>query len=276
MNLKRTIKYRDLFFFSVWLGLKAILSGKVTRESIRRILCPLDISRFYELPKVANGLKLKKGTNVLDISSPKLLVYFLAKYNKDVTFYAIDKFEGELISWKNIAKPPRNLIIIPGDATKLNYPDNFFEEVFSVSVIEHVGNGNDFQDSVMVKEIYRVLKREGRFVFTTIVSNKAKTVYKDSDPVSSIKIPNNKVFFCRIYNYKGLEKTVLNIKPFKRVTEEICNYKHVFYEQIFNNLMFFSLLLGWLNYVIAPLMISTTENTRHIGGRAEYFATLEK
>jgi hypothetical protein len=50
--MDRNFNFLDLYFYSVFLGLKAIFRGKITKESIKRVLCPMDPSRYYELPRV--------------------------------------------------------------------------------------------------------------------------------------------------------------------------------------------------------------------------------
>lgn len=273
---QRNITYKNLYYHSLKIGGQAILRGIITKESIKRILCPLDVSRYYEIPNVANALRLKDGLKILDISSPKLLVQYLSVHYPGVTFYAIDKFRNELNSWKKIIKPQKNLKIIPGDAVNLKYPDNFFDEVFSISVIEHVGDENKALDSKMVQEVYRVLKGGGRFTFTTIISNKEKIYFRNKDVYSTNKMKKKKTFFYRLYTPDLIKRRLLHAAPFRLKYEEVCNYRFPIYEYIFNRFMPLTLLAGWLNFFIAPKLIAITKSVKHIGKRAEYFAILQK
>jgi ubiquinone/menaquinone biosynthesis C-methylase UbiE len=268
--------YKNLFVFSVKLGIKALSRGLITKESIKRIFCPLDVSRYYELPRVIRALKLKNGSRILDISSPKLITYYLAEKFPGIKLYAIDKYKGELDSWKNIAQPPRNLKIIVGDATKLNFRKEYFDEAYSISVIEHVGDSKKHKDSKMVEEIYRVLKKGGRFIFTTVISNKEKIYFKSKNIYSANKTKKKQIFFYRLYTPNSIKQRLLNIASFQPKYMEVCNYRFPFYEYVFNKLMPLSLFAGWLNYFIAPKLINITKNIKHTGKRAEYFAILQK
>ncbi len=267
--------YLNLFLFSAKIGFKAILSGKITKEAVKRILCPLDPARYYELPKVLNCLRLKSGSRVLDVSSPKLLVYYLAEKNPSVEFYAIDKFEEELKNWDRIIKRPKNLHLLTEDATHLSFVNSYFEEVFSVSVLEHIHNPKGHGDSNAVREIYRVLKGNGRFLFTTMISNQFNEVFSNREMYSSNKT-RKRTFFYRTYDYHTLTTRILKVAPFRIVREEVCNYRFILLESIFNRLIPFSAVFGFLFLLLAPLMINTSKSTNCINKRAEYFAILAK
>ncbi len=270
------VSYLDLFIFSLKIGVNALLKGNVTKESIKRILCPLDVSRYYEIPKVINSLIIKKGMKVLDISSPKLITYYLATKFPGVTFYATDKFKSELASWEKLMPNIKNVIVKLEDATKLTFKNNLFDIVYSVSVIEHLGNEKNFEDTKMIVEVERVLKSRGTFALTTIISNKSKIVFKNKNLYSTDNNKINKTFFCRIYSYPQLKDRLLNKTNLKVTQEEVCNYKYTFYEYIFNTLMPLSILLGWVNLLFVPFMLNTTNKTDNINSRSEYFASFLK
>ncbi len=267
---------KDLFNFSITIGIKSILlRKKITKEAIKRILCPLDPPRYYELPQIANSLLLKRGSKILDISSPKLLVFYLAEKYPYINFFAIDKFEKELDNWIEITEKPSNLVLLSGDATQLNFPNNYFDEIFSVSVIEHIGNSIDHGDSDMVKEIYRVLKKKGRFLLTTVISTHFNKIYKNRQIYSNNK-SRKKTFFSRIYDYQALTKRILKVKPFTIFDEEICNYRFSLLENIFLNTSPFTVPFGFVFLFLYKFMIRTTRSHAIIKKRAEYFGVLVK
>jgi len=269
--------YFDLFRYSLEIGFESISRGIITLESIKRIVCPMDVSRYYELPVIANNLRLKKGSKILDISSPKLLTYYLANKFKKVNLYGIDKYMSELDSWKAIITSPKNLKIEYGDATKLQYPSNSFDEVFSISVIEHLGNKVIRDDVKMMKEVYRVLKKGGRFYLTTIISNKKSIVYKNKRYYDKNINIGRKSFFCRIYDYQDIRKNILGSTKFRLIKEELCGYRYPSYEKLFNSTSPLSaIFMGWLNLVVLPVSIYVQPILIHIPKRAEYFCVLEK
>ena len=67
-----------------------------------------------------------------------------------------------------------------GDATKLSFPDNFFDSIFDFGVIHHIPNWKDCVD-----EMYRVMKNGGRLFiedfsiesFNSPLGNKFKTFF---------------------------------------------------------------------------------------------------
>jgi len=221
-------------------------------------------------------MELKGRQRVLDLSSPKLLVCFLAQQYPVIDFYAIEKSEEELQAWQEIAPKLKNLFLSKDDATKLSFPNGYFDKVYSVSVIEHINLKRANGDSKAIKEVDRVLKRGGRFIFTTMISNSFRNEYRDRDIYSDKGNKEKKTFFCRVYDYKNLRKRVLEIKNFRVLKEEVCNYRFPVYESIFNKLVPYSVIYGFLHVIIAPLMIKTEKNMKKINKRAEYFAVLEK
>ncbi len=268
--------YKSLFWHSQIIGIKSILKGYVNKESLKRIVCPMDFSRYYELPVVLNSLRLNKGKKILDISSPKLLASYISSKYPSIRLWGIDKFKDEILNWSTIIGSKKNLVLEYGDGTKLKYPNNFFDEVYSISVIEHVGNNKNTDDSKMMKEVYRVLKKNGRFYFTTIISKSPKVVFKNKRYYSSSNLKKDKMFFCRIYSYPEVVKRLLNATDFKVIKEEVCNYRFPIIETIFNKTMPYSGVLGFLNYFIAPMSIRRQKVSKPIPFRAEYFCILQK
>jgi ubiquinone/menaquinone biosynthesis C-methylase UbiE len=122
-------------------------------------------------------MRLGRKGAVLDLSSPKLLVYFLAQRYPQIDFYSIDKSEEELLSWQEITPKLNNLFLSKDDATKISFPDGYFDEVYSVSVIEHINLKKVNGDSKAMEEIYRVLKKG--FTQARVV-NKEKPFFVES------------------------------------------------------------------------------------------------
>ena len=90
--------------------------------------------------------------------------YLLAKYYNHVTAIDLDP----AISW-NEQRDNLNFEVV--DATHLPYPDGYFDDVYSVSVIEHFKLGTA---AGACKEAYRVLKDGGRFAITVDIGEERK------------------------------------------------------------------------------------------------------
>jgi SAM-dependent methyltransferase len=58
-------------------------------------------------------------------------------------------------------------IIVKGDVTKLQFPDNFFDIVLMKQVLDYLPKNAQLK---AIKEIYRVLKNNGQFILSAIVS----------------------------------------------------------------------------------------------------------
>lgn len=125
------------------------------------LLNPVDCVRYTEfsrLLKFLNGENLN-GLQVLDVSSPFVLSFLLARGNH-VIKTDIDPGEGKNIS------PSSQLMFKCEDATKLSFADNSFDLTCSVSVIEHIYCGY----LQAVQEMIRVTKPGGHIYLTFPVS----------------------------------------------------------------------------------------------------------
>jgi SAM-dependent methyltransferase len=131
---------------------------------------PMNYVRQMELPLVMELLSVKKEDSVLDVSSPKLLaLYYSIMGVKQVVAsdrddYFVNDFEqySEQLSLK--------LRTEVFDVTqKTEFPNNYFDKMFSVSVIEHI-NGDG--DQAAVKEMLRMLKPGGSLVLTVPAWNR--------------------------------------------------------------------------------------------------------
>lgn len=104
--------------------------------------------------------KFVMGKVVLDIGcGPRPGSKFLAKMAKRVV--AID-ISREAIEYAKSNYKGKNLEYYVMDATKLKFPDESFEVVTSLEVLEHIKNYRKY-----LSEIKRVLRPEGIYVFST-------------------------------------------------------------------------------------------------------------
>ena len=99
--------------------------------------------------------------------------------------YAIkDKLDPNTVITE--AKKHFNVKPMQFSATKIPFPDNYFDKVYSISVMEHIE-----KDSKAMDEVYRVLKPGGKFVFTTEVNIFIGMKYKP-------------LYFLRVYSLSEL------------------------------------------------------------------------
>lgn len=162
------------------------------KPGFQRLLVPLDPWRYYEMGVLAEQAYAGR---CLDISSPKLLTSLLQREGSG-DWLGIDLFTDEIEAWKTI-DPALELEV--QDATKLPYEDESFDTALCVSVVEHMGRGND---TAALREIFRVLKPGGTFYLTTMVAAEEHDVFGGDEIYgnASERVDAERVFFEHVYS----------------------------------------------------------------------------
>lgn len=163
-------------------------------------------SRSWEYMLAAQLIDYSPTDVVLDVGAYNTyFCNYLA--NQVCCVYAIDNFywskrdyvvkhHHELTPEEWIAKVKSsgydNLIIEDQDIENLKYPDNYFDKIMNISTIEHVKD-----DEAAFKEMYRVLKPDGKLVLTTEMH-----LTKPQPYIEVTKTGEERYY--RIYSYKTL------------------------------------------------------------------------
>jgi SAM-dependent methyltransferase len=131
------------------------------------------------------------GSTILDVGCcDSLLALGLAK--KGYKVYGIDTRQYQ-------EKHP-NLTFVQEDILRTPFPNGLFDAAIAVSTIEHIGLGiygdpiHDNADILAVREIYRILKPDGRFIVTTPFAGEYKLAkygggyerYYDADTIRKL------------------------------------------------------------------------------------------
>lgn len=165
--------------------------------------------------QIANG-QLKQNHVVLDIGcGASYFIIFLARYVSKV--YGIDDIEKG--GFEDVTKPwmeslPRfdafrnnKVHFVNSNAAKLPFPDNYFDRVFTTSVLEHF---QDDDDILCVKEINRVLRPGGLFLGTV-----------DYNPITEYPVEcENRI---RVYTYNAFVNRIMRPSELELVGEDLVN-----------------------------------------------------
>ena len=194
------------------MGLRAIKAGMIV-EGVKLLMTPVGYWRFLPFSFVWREFRKYRNPRVLDASSPKLLsLFFASKTSGQV--YATDLDDEKIFTrWKRFAGilGLRNYRVEYQDARKLSYPDDFFDFIYSISVIEHIPENGDH---LALAEFRRVLKPTGTLVLEVPYRRTREDIFKTND---SKGIPSKTLqFYERHYDAAALkerlELTGLSIK----------------------------------------------------------------
>ncbi len=200
-----------IYFFALRCGARLLFAGQLV-AAIKTLVAPVGYWRF--LPNaiaLQEALRLRNPA-ILDVSSPKLLSIFLAsKTSGRVT--ATDLDDEQIFSrWKMLAQTLGldNYTAEYQDARQLTYPDNSFDLVYSISVIEHIPDQGDMQ---ALQEFRRVLKPGGTLVIEVPYRRKGKDVFRNTD--SKGAPAESEQFYERYYDAGTLAERLLSAPGLK-------------------------------------------------------------
>lgn len=151
-----------LYFFALALGLRTIKAG-LTLEGVKLLLAPVGYWRFLPNAFVWQQFLHCENPKILDVASPKLLSVLLASKTQSEV-HATDLDDEKIFTrWGRIAGAIdlKNYLVEYQDARRLTYPDESFDLVYSISVIEHIPEDGDM---LALGEFQRVLKPNGILV----------------------------------------------------------------------------------------------------------------
>ncbi len=156
------VRLRDVYRFAYGLALKSFGAGH-TKDALRMLIEPCNYWRNVEVPAVLNELAVRPGERVLDVGSPKLPSLYLS-YRTGAEIFATDLFPYFFDEYSHylqrLGPPPigAGYRMEAQDARALPYPDDHFDKVYAISVVEHI---DDQGDSLAMREMARVLKPGG-------------------------------------------------------------------------------------------------------------------
>jgi ubiquinone/menaquinone biosynthesis C-methylase UbiE len=206
---------------------RAPLPADALHIALQRIISPVDYMRYAEFEALLDLLDLQPGMTVLDLSSPQWFVMLLAKKHPAVQFKYVNLVPRELDPYYEIARVLglRNLEYQSADARALNFADNTFDCVVSISVIEHIfpAEGGDV---TALNEIARVLKPGGTLLMTVPYKAQGCVVYVKGPVYERNEAGEN--FFAREYDEAMFAQLLQRIDLALAEKKFICEHPGLF------------------------------------------------
>ena len=142
--------------------------GLGLKKTLGKIVQPVNsYTRFPEYFFMEKTMRerLTKPCRILDVGSPKLFGFYLATHYPvelhltDINPNDIKEYE---LFWRCIRSTRGKASFAVQDARRLSYSDNYFDVVYSMSVVEHIEGVEG--DREAMAEMMRVLKPGGQII----------------------------------------------------------------------------------------------------------------
>lgn len=209
---------------------KLFFKGKIVP---RLLLNPVSIVRYFEFDFANKNFQSHNEIKVLDVSSPYLFGFYqISKNSLEYNYINPDLNDlSNVISLSEKINNNLNYKIHQMNVLELAFPNEYFDRVISISVIEHIlDNG----DSAAMREIWRVLKPGGDFILTLPVKKEFEIEYRDRDEYNlNPEKKSDLYFFQRIYdNQKIQERLLSSITNYEILSIEVfgCDEKEFYTE----------------------------------------------
>jgi SAM-dependent methyltransferase len=288
MNSK-IFQYDELeyFQFGLKLGFANLWQNGVrlgAKKTLGKILQPINsYTRFPEYHFLARNIgqfvqcsDANERVRILDVGSPKCLGLYLA-YRHKVEVHLTDVYEPAVeesrILWDAIKdKASGEPIFSVRDGRTCGFSDDYFDIVYSMSVVEHVEGGSG--DRETVQEMLRVLKPGGLLLVTVPLGSRYVEQSRVGVQGAARETGDQSLyFFQRIYSPEEIEKRIISVASPAALRKTISIQRkaspvlHV-YRNLGTNLR---ALFGFLN----PVLSATLNKSRDglFAGTSEYGET---
>jgi predicted SAM-dependent methyltransferase len=188
-----------------------LLKGK-PKIFLSLLLNPVSIVRYFEFAFALESTNWASMRKCLDVSSPRLFFIYLLKKFPSIQFDIINpdvKDIGETKEYLDVLKLKRQANVVSREALHIHFPDNSYDIVTSISVLEHVP---DDEDMLVIRKLWNLLKSGGRLIITVPCAQsyfeewRQVDVYGQGNPEK-----DGNYFFQRIYDLPTLRKRVIEV-----------------------------------------------------------------
>jgi len=221
----------DYYRFGVGAGMRNLWGNGFSiglRKTIGKISQPINsYARFPEYYYMAESIgryvkenRSSKSLRILDVGSPKCFgLYVAANFEvegelTDISRLNLDEYE---LIWKELASTAKGEVRFAAqDVRRLDYGDQEFDIVYSMSVIEHVEGQSG--DSEAIREMVRVLRPGGLLLASVPFSSTYIEQHREGFAGAIRKTGDEKrYFFQRIYDRPALTNRILRCLDGMRV-----------------------------------------------------------
>lgn len=254
----------NLIWFAWRLGTAALRRGHVS-IGLKRIMYPVGYWRYPVFRYIQQCVAECQAPRILDIGSPKLLALWLAAeracdvwatdYQDRAIFEMWGMYYRDLMGDRDAAALERLRAELQ-DARHLTYPDETFDLVYSVSVLEHIpGDG----DSVAMREIARVLRPGGTAIIEVPFAVQGGDSFVRRDVYGTLYdgVP---IFYQRHYDLETAQRRLVEPSGLRLVDSRILGERRPF-ERWWNRLPeFVKASVYWLEWIAAVTNLADMGN----------------
>ena len=187
-----------------------LLKGKA--KIFLHLLCnPVSIVRYFEFAFALESANWASVRKCLDVSSPRLFFIYLLKIFPRIHFdiNPDEKDIDETNVYLDVLKFTRRVNVVHRDALHIPFPDNSYDIVTSISVLEHIP---DDEDMLSIRKLWNLLKTGGRLIITVPCAQSYSEEWREVDVYGQGKLgKDGNYFFQRIYDLPTLRKRVINV-----------------------------------------------------------------
>lgn len=194
----------------------------VPREGIKRIILPVSYWRTAEFSYVWRRLppELDSSSRILDLGSPKQLAFIVADA-RGAHVMATDILPEPIAVVKRIAasrwKRQGSVEAKVCDGRSLDFEDETFDAVFSVSVLEHIPDSGDTEAML---ELIRVTKPGGSIIVTVPFDRAYRETFVEGDVYERKRTDAERVFFERHYDEDALGRRLIDLPGVELIDRE--------------------------------------------------------
>ena len=194
----------------ICLGLISALTRKQKRGNYRLIFSPMDSTRYFEFHECWKRLHNLPFDNYLDVSSPRLLPYFLIRSNKQAAAAMINPDENDIRETRKFFNDfgiADKCKIINSTIEESSLEQESFDLITCISVLEHIPC-----DGAAVRQMWALLKKGGRLTLTVPCMSKPLEQYISHNQYGVLQPGSDGyTFWQRYYDEERIRKEIYSI-----------------------------------------------------------------